>query len=176
MINNKKIVDTLFWDDRAQDWLDTWNITQDEAESIVLYDTRPTLDPSSTAAGHPILRFRKGDVIVVVGLREQHRPKVLSVFMHIPGMKEWVERTTSSNSGSSLPTTNRQLRSWIIDFGYRIIPGGGKHDKVADREDGTVIYSLPNTPSDHRSLANAWKAFLKEHAKYQARKTLRVSH
>jgi len=175
MDRNRRIVDSLFWDDRAQDWLRTWNITQEEAESIILQDTRPTLDPSSTEAGHPILRFRKGDVIVVVGLREAHRPKVLSVFMHIPGMKEWVERTSTSKSGSSLPTTNRQLRSWIIGFGYQIIPGGGRHDKVADRETGQVMFTLPNTPSDHRSLANAWKAFLKEHAKYQARKTLRVS-
>lgn len=164
---NQRIVQTLFWDDRAKDWLDTWGLTQADAESIILADTKPTLDPHSGEAGHPIVRFRRGDVTVIVGLREKERPKVLSVFIHIPG---WDTNKGTGNpgtgAGTSLPTSNKQLRRWIIDFGYRI--EASAHDRVLDKTTGKFVMALPNTPSDSRSLANTWRSFLKAHARNHA--------
>ena len=55
----------------------------------------------------------------------------------------------------------------IEDRGYHLTKDN--HPKVLDRH-GNLVYTLPGTPGDHRSLANAWKSFLKIHEKRQLNK------
>lgn len=167
---NQKIAARLIWDEHAREACRSWGIAEEDAKKVILTDTRPTLDPHSNKAGHPIVRFRSGDVIVVVGLRDILKPKVLFVTMAIPGMAEHVQRTSRGGAGTSLPTSGRQLRQWIIGFGYRI--KSSSHDKIFDPETDVVIMSLANTPSDNRTNANEWRRFLKAHARYQAKKKL----
>lgn len=168
---NERIAQMAVWDERARGYLTQWNLTEDEVRRVIRSDLNPTMDPSSSDVGHPILRFRGGDVVVVVGLREPIRPKILSVYMVIPGLREHRERTAKGGSGSSLPKTQRQLRSWIAGFGYSFRTGGS-HDAVIDPETGKRVYTVPITPSDHRSLANSWRGFLRAHAVYVNRQEI----
>src|SRR4051812_24097899 len=119
---NQRVVNTLEWDDRAEDWLTTWNLTRAEAESIILFDPRPSLDPHSRDVGYPIARYRRGDVIVVVGFKNRARPKVLHVAVNTPGEKGAapIHRGATGGPGSSLPTSVRELKTRILALGYRL--------------------------------------------------------
>lgn len=166
---NERIVRALHWDDRAEEYLDTWGIAKRDAESIIIHDHKPVLDPHSTEAGHPIVRFKRGDVVVVVGFRTPTKPKVLSVFVRFPDGSTQKQRTaTGSGAGSSLPTSGRQLKQWIIGFGYKLELARGGHFRVIHKETGNQILQISATPSDHRTIANEWRRFLKEHAKHEA--------
>jgi len=168
---HQRIVNALHWDDRAQGYLATWGIKQSDAESIILHDRKPVLDPHSTEAGHPIIRFKRGDVTVVVGFRDPKNPKVLSVFVTKPKEPQFKQRTaTSSGQGSSLPTSVRELKIRMINFGYRLKMGHGGHLSVIHKESGLRICQISSTPSDKRTIANEWRRFLKEHALHEARR------
>jgi hypothetical protein len=167
---NRRIVKNLHWDEKAHGWLDTWGITQADAEAIVLADLKPSLDPHSTEVGHPIARFKRGDVIVVVGFRDKDRPQVLSVFVNTPDDIRIKNRAPGAGPGTSLPTSIRQMKGWIIDYGYKLEFARNGHLQVVDRESGQMICQLAATPSDHRTIANDWRRFLREHAKHVAEK------
>lgn len=158
---------SLRWLPEAESYADEWGLDQNDVESIVRSATQGTLDPRSNDAGYLIVRYRAGDVIVVVGYRETDHPMILSVYLHIPG-NETIggKKSAGSGAGSTLPRSYLELRKRIMAAGYKIT--ADLHPKVYDPQDGTVFYTLPGTASDHRSLANNWRAWLKAKVKYES--------
>lgn len=57
------------------------------------------------------------------------------------------------------PTDIAELRARIEARGYRVYQRRGKHTRV-DRPNGSRLMTLPLTPSDRRSILNAWREFL----------------
>lgn len=124
-------------------------------------------DPNSLQIGHLVLHHSDGTLIVVTGYREPTVPVVLAVydedryFRHFEDTKDRY-RSTKGLTGSQLPSSLKSLFKMIEDLGYHLTKDN--HPKVLD-DQGNLVFTLPGTPGDRRSLANSWKAFLKIHQK-----------
>jgi len=156
------MTDEIYWKPEARDYANTYGLAIEDVEAIVRKKPHPKVDDRSAEVGHRIMRYRAGDVIVVVGLREPDKPMVMSV---------WVDHHSKAHSGSknpsgsgkSGPTTIKELTKRIIASGYRIEMGGA-HSRVLDKETGEFLMALPITPSDHRTVPNVWATFLRKKA------------
>lgn len=150
----------ITWHDDAVAYAEMYGLAKEDCELILTSKSNPTLDTRSHEVGHLIVRYRSGDVVVVVGHRDKDEPVIMSV---------WVDTKTGHRSGSqkgggagsTMPTTMRELKKRIMAAGYRL-EYGGSHMKVYDKETGAYLLSLPITPSDHRSIPNAWSLFLRK--------------
>lgn len=156
---------TISWHPEALSYAHSFGLTQEDCEKIVLSRSRPILDPRSNEVGHLIVRYRAGDVTVVVGHREKEHPVIMSVKVNT-GFKGFAgSRSGSSGSGSTLPKTMRELHKRILADGFKIVHGGS-HLRVEDDE-GTLIASLSSTPSEYRTIANTWKYYQRARIEYQ---------
>lgn len=161
------MAEELIWHTDAREYARSYGLTPQDVELIVASKKNPQLDPRSHEVGHLIVRYRAGDVIVVVGYRDPDKPVVMSV---------QVDHHTETRSGSRAPggagktgpTTMSALKKRILEAGYRI-EMGGSHYRVLHKETGEYLMSLPVTPSDHRSIPNAWALFNKKRAQAEAK-------
>lgn len=154
------------WDEEALMWAALWGLSVSAVEDCIHHPQQTAVDPRTKEIGHNVLRHRRGDVVVVVGYREPETPQVLFVTT-MTGLAERHVRGGNGGTGSTLPRSYRELRKRILDLGYRISVDSA-HPKVRT-SDGRVIMTFPGTPSDHRSLANTWRSFVKAHAKEMLR-------
>ena len=127
------------------------------------------MDPRSREVGHLIVRYRAGDVIVVVGHRDKDEPVIMSVQVDTGHTSYQGTRASGGATGSTAPNTMRELRKRVLAEGYRIEQVGA-HAKVLDKETGSFLMSLPLTPSDHRSIPNCWAQFTRLNRGNQERK------
>lgn len=160
---DRRVIHFVDWDQLAIKGAAQWGLTQEDVEKIVRNPQRSVLDAYSTEVGYPVVRHISGDVVVVTGYREKRSPKVLSVFT-LTGPQTVAGSRRAGGSGKSAPTSVADLMKRIKAMGYTFSAGG--HPKVIDPDTGTVIYTIPGTPSDWRSLANTWKAFLRRHDRW----------
>lgn len=158
----------IHWHEDALAYAEEFGLTREDCEKIMLAKSNPTLDSRSHEVGHLIVRYRAGDVVVVVGHRDLEDPVIMSV---------WVDThqetkgggTKPGGSGSSLPKTQKELIKRILGHGFKIKHDNRGHLKVVD-ENGVFVYSLPSTPSEYRSIANAWSGYNRARAKYNKEK------
>ena len=155
-------VENIRWHDNAREYARTYGLTVDDVEAIVRMKNRPEIDPRSTEVGHLIVRYHAGDVFVVVGYREPHLPVVMAVMVNDHHTGKAGSRTPGG-VGKTGPTTIKELTKRVIAQGYRI-EMGGSHLRVLDKDTGEYLMSLPSTPSDYRSVPNAWALFLRKKA------------
>lgn len=160
---DNRVINTIEWDRQASKGAERWGLEKEDVEKIVRNPQRSVLDAYSTEVGYPVVKHISGDVVVVTGYRERRSPMVLSVFLST-GPGTVAGSRSGGGKGKSSPTSLGELTKRIKDMGYVFAAGG--HPKVIDPETGTVIYTIPGTPSDWRSLANCWKAFLRRHDKW----------
>lgn len=153
--------DKIHWQDSAKEYAEMFGISKEDAETIVRTSERYEKDPHSNDLGHLVMRYYAGDVCIVVGHREVKEPIIMHVRMRLP-MNDSKQQKRDSGSGSTLPRNMRELKKRILDLGYKIAPGG-KHDKVIDPKNGTVVCTVPTTPSEYRSVANVWLEFRRYH-------------
>jgi hypothetical protein len=153
---------SIDWHDDAKEYAQSYGLTPDDVELIVTNKTNPQLDPRSHEVGHLIVRYRAGDVIVVVGYREPKRPVIMSVMVD-HHHESRAGSKAPGGAGKTGPTTMKALVKRILDHGYRV-EMGGSHYRVVDKVTGEFLMSLPVTPSDHRSIPNAWSSFLNKDA------------
>lgn len=145
------------WYPDASQFIEEWGLSYTDVEDVADHPTTITVNALSASKGYPVEDRRRGDVSVVVGLREE-QPSILYVRVHLPiSTTSGLGSQQPSGSGSELPRTMRGLRSKIVAEGYRI-ESGSKHDKVLTPE-GDFLCSIPSTPSEHRSVANTWLDF-----------------
>ena len=152
----------ISWNEDAMSYAKQFGLDPKDVELIVSNATKGTLDPHTHVVGHLVVRYLAGDVIVVVGHREKDHPKILSVQVWTPGEQHGNNRTAKGGHGSSLPKSDRDLRKKIMERGYKILPGN--HPKVVDVETDQVLMTIAGTASDHRTIPNDWKRFLKKDA------------
>ncbi len=160
-------IEQILWHTDAKEYAATYGLTPEDVEVIVRSKPFPQVDPRSHEVGHLIMRYRAGDVIVVVGYREPKRPVVMSV------MVDHHHETRSGSkapggSGKTAPTTIKALIKRVLEAGYKV-ELGGSHYRVLHKETGEYLMSLPVTPSDHRSVPNAWALFNKKKAQAETK-------
>lgn len=146
------------WHDDALAYALEFGMTREDCEKILLSQSGAKLDPRSYEVGHLIVRYRAGDVVVVVGHREKDVPVIMSVWVdtHTEQSRESGSKKPGG-SGSKLPKTMKQLTKMVLSDGFKIQHAAG-HLKVVDIE-GTFICTLPSTPSEYRSIANSWHTY-----------------
>jgi len=157
-------VETILWDDEAVLHAHIYGLDTEDVETIVRNRSNPVRDPHSNDVDHEIIRYTAGDVVAVVGFKDPE-PKILSVWINMPDDVRRAGTTKGGGPGTNLPRTIRDLKKRILARGYKI-KMGGSHEKVYS-EDGTFITTIPATPSDHRSIPNAWKQFIRNAVKYE---------
>lgn len=160
----------ITWNREADSFAEEFGLSREDVIKIIMSPQRSVMDERAAEVGYPIVNHWAGDVRVTVGYRDPLVPRVLHVAVHWDDEARGGSRKSSGVSGSSLPRSYRDLRKKIMEMGYGISPDN--HPKVFDRETDEVFYTIPGTPSDHRSISNSWKAFLRAHAAHQARKKL----
>lgn len=157
----------ILWRTDAKEFAASYGLSQEDVEAIVRSRINPQVDPRSHEVGHLIIRYRAGDVIVVVGYREVDAPMVMSVWVdHHHESKAKQGSRTPGGQGKSAPTTVKELVKRVLASGYKV-EMGGSHYRVVDKETGDFLMSLPITPSDHRTIPNAWRTFIRKDAQAQ---------
>lgn len=149
------------WHDDAVSYAEQFGLSKKDCELILLNKSRPSLDPRSAEVGHLIVRYRSGDVTVVVGHRDKDLPVVMSVWVESNHQRGGSQKQTGS--GSTAPTSMKALTKRILDAGYTVEHAAG-HLKVRDKDTGVMLMTMPSTPSDHRSIPNAWSLFNRKRA------------
>lgn len=148
----------LDWQPAALDVAYQFGLNEDAIEAIVRKPETVTVDPSNATRAWTVLRYRRGDVSVVVGFPEDMPPRIWGVYLTLPmegtGEKRGTQGANGGGGGSEVPKTMRGLRRRIVESGLVIRPGGS-HDRV-ETEDGQFVAALPITPSDHRTIPNLW--------------------
>lgn len=157
---------TISWHDDAVSFAATFGLEPEDCEKILINRSSPQMDPRSAEVGHLIVRYRAGDVIVVVGHRDPEHPVIMSVMVDTGYEGNSGSKKATGLSGSTLPTSMKQLTKRILNDGFNVVHGGS-HMRVEDTE-GELIATLPRTPSDHRSIPNSWKAYQRAKIRYQA--------
>lgn len=152
----------ITWDEHAEYYAAMWGLTRENVESVVRNPAASSIDPSTSEHEYMVLRHRTGDIIVVTGYLVPDMPKVIFVTT-VTGAERVAkyQKAKVGNKPSSMPVSYRDLNTRIRNLGYTIEPGG-KHLRVLD-SDKNYVYTLPNSASDHRSLANTWRGFLRVH-------------
>jgi hypothetical protein len=155
-------VETLTWHQDAEDFVDDTGMDRAIIEAAARFPTSTSPDPRSATEGYPIKRLRRGDIEVVVGYREPKEPMILFVRLETPGEGRSMRSASAGGGhGSSIPPTMTEMHRRIQALGYHL-SSTTRHTKVLTR-DGAPITTLPRTPSDNRSLANAWMQFQRAH-------------
>lgn len=159
----EQLLAALVWDDRAEGCARMWGLARADVEAIIRHDPQPVTDPHASDVGYPILRYRRGDVVVVVGFRYVESPKVL--YVHTVTDQEsrgddpkW-KRVASGGPGSDLPTSHRDLKRRILGLGFRFEIAGNGHLAVIDKATGERLCGISSTPSTSSSVADDWKQF-----------------
>lgn len=160
-------IDQITWDDDALYWASLWGLTTQVVESCIRNPQQRALDPRTKELGHPVLRHRRGDVVVVAGYREPHCPHVLYVTTLTGADLHGQGSRAPGGSGSSLPKSIYALHRKIKELGYTLTRDS--HPKVVTA-DGRVIFSVPGTPSDYRTVPNVWRNFCRIHVEELRRK------
>lgn len=152
----------LRWHDHAEAVAKEIQLATTTTMSCLQNPQRKTLAPESADKGYPVVRYARGDVLVIVGYEHgPDWPYVLGAYRVSQKMQPPQHHKTAagSGSGSTIPRSYRQLTSAILSKGYRV-EAGGEHPQV-QTTDGVYVCTLPSTASDHRSLPNAWHGFLR---------------
>lgn len=158
----------IHWHPRALEFAEVHRLDKQMVEDAVRAPTSVEADPHQESVDYPIQRVRRGDIIATVGWREPRDPMILFVHLNLPGEQGRQKRTVGGTKGSSLPPTVHELHRRIIALGYSISVTG-PHAKVNSQQ-GETIYTLARTASDHRTIANGWRGFLRAHEEYKASK------
>lgn len=146
----------LRWLDRALESIQSYGRDARSAVHAAKYPDHVQIEPPLPGDGSRWYaeRRRKGDITVIVGFPPGETPIIWGVYYNLPLPHRNV-RAVGSGTGRNYPTTIRELRRRVIEAGY-IIRAGGKHDRV-ETPDGRLVYTLPTTPGDHRSMINTVK-------------------
>ena len=157
----------LEWNQEPLDFVDSYGLDVQLVEDAVRAPTAVDVDPRSAKVGHPIRRLRRGDIEVIVGYRTEDTPcvlyvRLLSVSSSSSGHGSRQPSGAGAGSGTSSPPTVHELHRRITALGY-YIANDSRHAKVYTQA-GNLVQTMPRTPSDHRSLANAWAEFKRVHA------------
>lgn len=150
------------WHPPAVAFAEEWGIPTEVVESAAANPTRTTLNEDSGKDGYVIEDRRRGDVTVVVGLR-QEPPSILYVKVHTD--QDFGPHRGGNAGGSAAPKTMRGVRARILADGYKISLGGG-HEKVVTT-DGGFLCALPISPSDHRTVQNVWSTYRRARDKHR---------
>jgi hypothetical protein len=148
---------TWRWFPEALAFIDEWGIPDEVVEAAADNPMHVTMNAMARSKGYPVEDRRRGDITAVVGLRETE-PSILYVRCHLP-LDSFSGTSVPGGGTSSLPRSMRGLRSMIVQAGYTIELGGA-HDRVLD-PDGNFALALPRTPSDKRTIPNAWRTFVR---------------
>jgi len=130
-------INNLNWLERAEDFVITYDFPKELLEDVVRAPGEITTDPSSDEKGYKVLQFRRGDITVVVGLRDPEFPSVLHVWLH--GVEEGDQHHVGKNpgyagGGGKNPKSPQQLRGWLQSEGCSLVHNGRGHYNVYWRD------------------------------------------
>lgn len=152
------------WHDDALKYAERNGLEREDCEAILLSKSNPKVDDRSNKVGHLIVRYRVGDVVIVVGHRDLEVPVIMSVWVDDHGAKKKAPKKRENP-----PRTLKEMSKRIIEAGYQL-EHGGKHVKVVDPDTGRMLMTLPSSPNEYRSLLNSWSLFRRRHAENQSDK------
>jgi predicted RNA binding protein YcfA (HicA-like mRNA interferase family) len=158
---------SISWHKDAESYAQMYGLDKEDVEKIMISKSNPELDSRSRQVGHLIVRYRAGDVTVVVGHREKEHPVIMSVWLNTKKQRAGSQKL-SGVSGSSMPKSMKELLKRVMADGFKVVHGGS-HLRVED-SDGVMVCTLPSTPSEYRSIGNAWKAYCRKKVEYYKRK------
>jgi hypothetical protein len=138
------------WLPSARDYCREWGVSEDVVNAALAFPQ--SVHDDVTNQGHAAKVYRRGDIEVAVGMAFEE-PAILHVRV-ITGSSGRSSRGGPVSSGSA-PTTVRGMKKYAVEAGLKI-RAGTRHDQVIDPVTGSVITTIPSTPSDVRSLLNTY--------------------
>jgi len=126
-------IENLTWLQRAEDFVELYQFPKELLVDVVRAPEEITPDASSGEKGYKVLQFRRGDITVVVGLRDPEHPTVMHVWLH--GVEEGDQHHTSKSpgyagGGGKNPKSPQQLRGWLQSEGCTLAHNGRGHYNV----------------------------------------------
>jgi len=126
-------IENLTWLPRAEDFIELYQFPKDLLMDVVRAPGEIHLDPSSEDKGYKVLQFRRGDITVVVGLRDPKYPTVMHVWLH--GVEEGDQHHVGKSpgyagGGGKNPKSPQQLRGWLQSQGCSLAFNGRGHYNV----------------------------------------------
>lgn len=152
-------LEDLRWHTPALETATLFGLAKEDVEAIVRNPHNVTVDPSSAVREWRTERRTTGDVTVVLTYPEYQPPLIWGVYLALDGPTQQT-RSAGGGGGSNVPRTLANLRKRIVAAGL-VIKVGGRHDLVTTKDD-VYVASIPRTPSDHRSVPNAWAQIRKK--------------
>lgn len=116
-----------------------------DARTGVTYDNRVRV----TARGHSAVIAQPDGVILGFGLPTS----VDRAASRLAASARSVGRAKGRKAHRRGPRDFAELYAWLRPD-YRVEPRSGGHDALVRVSDGTAVYTMPSTASDHRSFAN----------------------
>lgn len=144
----------LAWHQPALESANLFGLDERDVEAIVRHPSLVVMDPSNAVRDWRTERRTRGDITVVVTYPDGSDPIIWGVYLSLGPTTKTRTSAAGGGGGGYAPKTLAALRKRIIAAGLRIV-AGGRHDLVTTKE-GVYVASLPRTPSDHRSVPNAW--------------------
>lgn len=124
--------DNLVYLPRAQDFLDTYDFPTDLVEAVVRNPTTRELDPYTHEVGYTVVRCKRGDITVVLGLQNLDEPAVLYIYLHTPDEDEHQQSgaRAPAGAGTQAPKSQKALLSWLQSEGCTLRYNGRGHYNV----------------------------------------------
>jgi hypothetical protein len=105
----------------ALDFIDTYNFPRDLVEAAVRYPDELGMDPHAEDVDYPVLRVRRGDLILSVGLLDLSSPCVMYIHLYSEDIDR-MRKNTHKKAGvagkaSDAPKTPSEEQSWFTSRG-----------------------------------------------------------
>lgn len=118
-----------------------------DVESVVRQSERVEVAPETAAKKYPVLKFARGDVLVVVGFRNPRLPMIIAAYwqaLRLPSQGVSADQSDRSGGGGGrrtvgLPTTAKQLVKRLRDVGASVEDPSGEQMNVMVSFDGTDL-------------------------------------
>lgn len=153
----------LTFQDEVLEFVDMYDFPVELIESVCWHPEEVTIDHTDQERDYLVLRFRRGDITVVIGLLDPNSPRALYVYLNTPDghvQNSSAPKKASGGSGSTSPKSVNGLLSWAQKNGFSIVRSNSGHTKVY--MDERLVATVSGTPSDRRSIPNTF-AVLKRH-------------
>jgi hypothetical protein len=117
--------------ERAGDFLEEFpNFPRELLVDVARHPDTREMDPHAADVDYPIVRCRRGDITVIVGLMDPDCPTIIFVHLNFPEEDDRRGDNRTSGGGSKLPTSTKQLKGWLYAQGARVSINGRGHFNV----------------------------------------------
>lgn len=156
---------------RALDFIELYDFPTEILLDCVRHPDEVAIDPHAMEVGYPILRFRRGDITVVLGLQRPQEPAITFVYLHVPNddIPQHKGMGGAGGVGGKVPKSPQQLVGWAQAQGCQVAFNGRGHWNIS--YNGVLLGSTGGTVHS-RSVMNDYSFLRKRLAAEKAKQNL----